>query len=127
MSKKSAQKVLVVDMPGSNRDISVSTLESEDYQVHIANDSEEALNIIVEQHPDIIVTNVLLPKVSGFDMIDIIKSVPEIKDIPVIILCGLTEQIDIDRGKKVGAAEYLIYPEATPGDLIAAVKRNLKK
>lgn len=127
MAKTSKQKVLVVDGPGTNRDVSVDSLTSEGYDVIIASDGEEALATTVIEHPDIVVTNVLIPKISGFDVIHIIKTTPEIKDIPVIILCGLAEQIDIDRGKKAGAAEYLIYPEATPEDLIAAVKQNLKK
>lgn len=120
-------KILFVEDEKALLDVYTTRFEAEGYMVIKATDGEEGLRLAVIDRPDLIVTGILMPKISGFDMIDILKSTPELKHIPVIVLSALSSQEDIDRGMKLGAAEYLIKNQVTLGKVAKVIKRNLKK
>ena len=120
-------RILVVDDDVDLVIAYITRLHAEGYKVYGAFDGEEALELTAALKPDLVITEILLPRLSGFDVIDILKSVPELKHIPVIILCGLTTQEDIDRGLGLGAAEYLVKKNTTLDDLVDSIKRVLKK
>lgn len=120
-------RILVVDDDYALVTTYIRFLRENGFKAYCACDGEEALDVAVRLRPDLIVTDIMMPRISGFDVIDILKSTPELKDIPVIILCALDSQEDIDRGLRLGAAEYLINKDITLEDLVVAIKRNLKK
>ena len=82
---------------------------------------EEALAIAVQQKPDLIVSDVMMPKISGFDMLDILRSTPETKDIKVIMMTALSSEEQRQRGESLGADKYLVKSQVGIEDVINAV------
>ena len=102
-------------------------LKEEAFEVIVARNGEEALARAVDSKPDVILLDVMMPKVNGFDVLDILKSTPETKKIPVLILTVLIQDADRERGLKAGAEDYLVKSETMPGQVIEKVKQVLSK
>lgn len=120
-------KILIVEDDTLALNTYITRFEEEGYIVIPASDGEVSLELAVREMPDIIVTGILMSKISGFDMIDILKTTPQLKHIPVIICSALSDQQDIDRGLKLGAVEYLVKSKIALEDLVAAVKKHTPK
>lgn len=84
---------------------------------------EEALQIISEKMPDVILLDILLPGMDGFDILKKIKENPKIKDIPVIILSNLGQEGDIKRGKELGAALFLVKATTSLDEILEHTKQ----
>ena len=106
MGKK---KILVVDDELYIRDLVTNALE-EDYIVLEASDGEQAIGIVSKQKPDLILMDVLLPKLDGVSACCVIKSGTNTKTIPIIMMSGRTDKIDQDYSKEIGADDYLTKP-----------------
>ncbi len=120
-------KVLVVDDDQALLEMYTMRLKEEAFEVIVARNGEEALARAVDSKPDVILLDVMMPKVNGFDVLDILKSTPETKNIPVLILTVLIQDIDRERGLKAGAEDYLVKSETMPGQVIEKVKQVLSK
>lgn len=92
-----------------------------------SSDGEDVLNILKSTAPDLILLDIILPKKSGFEVMEEIRSNPLLKDGPIIIISNLGQDSDIARGKQLGAAEYLIKAQTSIDDLVAKVKEFLDK
>ena len=119
-------KILLVEDDKSLQEISGVRLGSEGYNVLIAGDGEEALNIALNEKPDLILSDVMMPKISGFDMLDILRSTPGIKDTKVIIMTALSSDDQRERGEKLGANVYLVKSQVGIEDVVQAVKSLLE-
>lgn len=119
-------KILLVEDDKSLQEIYGVRLTSEGYRVLIAGDGEEALNVALKEKPDLILSDVMMPKISGFDMLDILRTTPEIKDIKVIIMTALSSDDQRERGEKLGANLYLVKSQVGIEDVIQAVKNLLE-
>ena len=120
-------KVLVVDDDQALLEMYSMRLKEEAFEVIVARNGEEALARAVDSKPDVILLDVMMPKVNGFDVLDILKSTPETKHIPVLILTVLIQDADRERGLKAGAEDYLVKSETMPGQVIEKVKQVLSK
>lgn len=100
-------RILVVDDDYALVTAYIRYLRENGFKAYCASDGDEALRLTVSERPDIVLCDVTMPKVSGFDVCDIIKSTPELKHIPVILESFLDQKVDIDRAHKVGAVEYI--------------------
>ena len=120
-------KVLVVDDDQALLEMYTMRLKEEAFEVIVARNGEEALARAVDSKPDVILLDVMMPKVTGFDVLDILKSTPETKHIPVLILTVLIQDADRERGLKAGAEDYLVKSETMPGQVIEKVKQVLSK
>ena len=87
-----------------------------------AGEGEEALRIISEEMPDIIMLDIILPKMDGFEILRRLKKDPKIKNIPVILLSNLGQESDIEKGKNLGAARFLIKAIVTPNEIFDQMK-----
>ena len=119
--------ILVVEDDQFLRDLIVRKLEEEGFDAIQAVDGEEGLRLSKEKKPAIILLDLILPGMDGFDVLKSIKSEKSISSIPVIILSNLGQKDDIDQGIKLGASDYLIKAHFTPGEIVARVKEVLKK
>ena len=119
-------KILLVEDDKSLQEIYGVRLGSEGYNVLIAGDGEEALNIALNEKPDLILSDVMMPKISGFDMLDILRSTPGIKDTKVIIMTALSSDDQRERGEKLGADVYLVKSQVGIEDVVQAVKNLLE-
>jgi DNA-binding response OmpR family regulator len=104
----------------------VTKLTMEHYQVELAADGALGLEKAQTVLPDLILLDVLLPKMNGFDVLRQIKANPETKDIPVILLTNLGQKSDVTQGLDLGAADYLIKAHFMPSEVVDKIKRLLK-
>ncbi len=115
-------KILLVEDDKSLQEIYGVRLGSEGYSVLIAGDGEEALNIALKEKPDLILSDVMMPKISGFDMLEILRTTPEIQNTKVIIMTALSSDDQRDRGESLGADIYLVKSQVGIEDVVQAVK-----
>jgi DNA-binding response OmpR family regulator len=118
-------KILLVEDDNNLREIYGTRLEAEGYSIFSAGDGEEALATAVREHPDLIITDVMMPKISGFDMLDILRSTPETQNIKVIVMTALSQDDDKQRGKNLGADHYIVKSQVTLEDVVNVVKEVL--
>lgn len=118
-------KIMVVEDDQSLREIYSIRLTAEGYEVVSAGDGEEALAIAVKERPDLVISDVMMPKISGFDMLDILRSTPETKDIKVIMMTALSSDDQRKRGENLGADKYLVKSQVGIEDVIATVHEVL--
>ncbi len=120
----SKNRILVVDDEPGIVDIARANLEGQGYTVIGAYDGEEALELIREERPDLVILDILMPEMDGWDVLERIESDPDLSGIPVIMLTARVSDEDVLRGLETGAVEYMTKP-FYPQDLVAAVKINL--
>jgi len=115
--------ILAVDDSESNIDILLDALGSE-YEIVVALDGESALEIVAEDKPDLILLDIMMPGIDGFEVLKRLKASPVTADIPVVILSARTGADDWARGLESGAADYLTKPFDIP-DVKACIIRHL--
>ncbi len=114
-------KVMVVEDDASLREIYSIRITAEGYEVVSAGDGEEALAVAVREKPDLILSDVMMPKISGFDMLDILRSTPETANIKVIMMTALSAEDQRQRGERLGADRYLVKSQVGIEDVVAAI------
>ncbi|MFY9457443.1 MAG: response regulator [Candidatus Spechtbacterales bacterium] len=117
--------VLVVEDDQFLRDLIVKKLEEEGLKTSQAIDGEEGLRLIRENKPDIVLLDLILPGIDGFEVLKQAKADPAVSEIPIVILSNLGQRDDIDRGIELGAKDYLIKAHFTPGEIVQKVKEIL--
>jgi DNA-binding response OmpR family regulator len=119
------KKVLIVDDDAFLSGIYATKLELENFAVVSASDGEEGVKAALKEKPDIILMDVLMPKLDGFEALKRIKADPETKDIPVIMLTNLGQKEDVEKGLQEGAADYLIKAHFVPAEAVEKIKAVL--
>lgn len=100
--------------------------EKEGYEVWVATEGNTALEFLKKDPADIVLLDLMLPGVSGFDILIEIRKNPKWKDVPVIILTNLGQQQDIDRGKELNVKEYIVKANVKISDVVEKVREYLK-
>lgn len=118
-------KILLVEDDKSLREIYAVRLQAEGYTIVTANDGEQALAVAIKEKPDLIITDVMMPKISGFDMLDIVRSTPETRAIKVIMMTALSSDDQRTRGEKIGADRYLVKSQVGIEDVVRTVHEVL--
>lgn len=118
-------KIMLVEDDHSLREIYSIRLTAEGYEIVSAGDGEEALAVAVRERPDLIISDVMMPKISGFDMLDILRSTPETKDIKVIMMTALSSEDQRERGESLGADRYLVKSQVGIEDVVNVVHEVL--
>lgn len=118
-------KIMLVEDDNSLREIYSIRLTAEGYVIVSAGDGEEALAMAVKERPDLIISDVMMPKISGFDMLDILRSTPETKDIKVIMMTALSSEDQRARGEHLGADRYLVKSQVGIEDVVNVVHEVL--
>lgn len=104
----------------------VTKLELEGFRVLLASDGEQAIAQAKKEIPNIILLDIVLPKKSGFEVLEEIKKNAATKKIPVVLLTNLGQKEDVQKGLKLGATDYLIKAHFMPSEVVAKVKRLVK-
>jgi CheY-like chemotaxis protein len=118
-------KVLLVEDDNNLREIFQMRLQAEGYTTAIAADGEEGLVVAMKEKPDLVIADVMMPKLSGFEMIESLRAAPETKDIKVIMMTALGQAEDQARGEKLGVVKYLVKSQVTLEDFARVVKEAL--
>lgn len=118
-------KILLVEDDKSLREIYSVRLLAEGYTLISSGDGEEALAAAIGEKPDLIISDVMMPKISGFEMLDLLRSNDATKNIPVIMLTALSSEQQRDRGNRLGADRYLIKSQVGIEDIVRTVHEVL--
>ncbi len=117
-------KIMLVEDDNNLREIYEARLAAEGYDIVSARDGEEALTVAMKEKPDLIISDVMMPKISGFDMLDILRTTEETKNAKVIMMTALSQAEDKERAEKLGADRYLVKSQVTLED-VAQVARDV--
>lgn len=115
-------KIMLVEDDNNLREIYGARLLAEGHEIVSAKDGEEALAIAVKEKPELIISDVMMPKISGFDMLDILRNAPETKYTKVIMMTALSQAEDKARADNLGADRYLVKSQVTLEDVARAVR-----
>jgi CheY-like chemotaxis protein len=118
-------KILLVEDDKSLREIYGVRLLAEGYDIVSAGDGEEALAMAIKEKPTLIISDVMMPKISGFDMLDILRSTTETRDIKVIMMTALSSEDQRARGEQLGADRYLVKSQVGIEDIVRTIHEVL--
>lgn len=119
-------KVLLVEDDNNLREIYEARLQAEGYDIVAASDGEEALAVAKNENPDLIISDVMMPKISGFEMLDILRNTTGLQNVKVIMLTALGQADDQQRANKLGADRYLVKSQVTLEDIVKAAQELLE-
>ena len=119
------KKILLVEDDTALLAVYRSRLELEGFAVSEVHNGEDALSATVEYKPDLILLDAMMPKISGFDVLDILRNTPETANVRIIMLTALSQPKDKERAEGLGVDEYLVKSQVVIGDVVARVKHHL--
>lgn len=120
------KKILLVEDDDTLADAYLSRFEAEGFEVKRVKNGEEALASAIEFKPNLILLDAMMPKVSGFDVLDILRNTPATANIRIIMLSALSQESDMKRAKDLGVDDYLVKSQVMITDVIARVKQSLE-
>lgn len=119
------KKVLLVEDDPFLSQLLSTRMQKAGLDVSKAMDGEEAINFLKDNKPDLVLLDLILPKKSGFQVLEEIKADPLVKNSPVIIISNLSQESDVTRGKELGAIEYYVKARTSIDDLVARITNLL--
>jgi DNA-binding response OmpR family regulator len=121
----SQKKILLVEDDDGLANVYKMRLETEGFAVKRVPNGEDALASAIEYKPDLIVLDVMMPKVSGFDVLDIIRNTPETANLKVVMLTALSQDSDKEKAEKLGADDYLVKSQVVIADVVERIKHHI--
>lgn len=121
----SKYKILLVEDDVALSQVYATRLEFEGYDVKAVYNGEEAISSVMDYRPHLILLDAMMPKISGFDVLDILRNTPEVGDVKVIMLTALSQPKDKERAKDLGADEYLVKSQVVITDVLDRIKHHL--
>jgi DNA-binding response OmpR family regulator len=119
------KKLLLVEDDVALSAVYKSLMELEGFEIREVNNGELALAAALEFKPDLILLDAMMPKISGFDVLDILRNTPETANIRIIMLTALSQPKDKERAEKLGVDDYLVKSQVVIGDVVERVKFHL--
>lgn len=121
----SKKKILLVEDDTALSNVYKSRLELEGFDVREVSNGEDALSNAIDFKPDLILLDAMMPKISGFDVLDILRNTQETMDMKVIMLTALSQPKDKERAESLGVDDYLVKSQVVIGDVIDRIKHHL--
>jgi len=119
------KKILLVEDDDALAAVYKARLELEGFETKEVNNGEDALAVAKSYRPDLILLDAMMPKISGFDVLDILRNTPEVAQIKVIMLTALSQPKDKERAENLGVDDYLVKSQVVIGDVIERVRFHL--
>ena len=119
------KKILLVEDDDNLANVYLTRLQAEGFDVRRVPNGEDALAAALDYHPDLILLDVMMPKVSGFDVLDILRNTPETANLRVIMLTALSQESDKQRAASLGVDDYLVKSQVVIADVVARIKQHL--
>ena len=121
-------KILIIEDDKFLRELIVRKLSTEkEFEIVHAVDGESGLKVFKAEKPELVLLDLILPGIDGFDVLTKMKEDPALASIPVIILSNLGQKDDVERGMKLGAVDYMVKAHFTPNEIIDKIKQTLSK
>ena len=118
-------KILLVEDEMALSAVYRSRLELEGFDVREVHNGEDALSATVEYRPDLILLDAMMPKISGFDVLDILRNTPETANVRIIMLTALSQPKDKERAESLGVDDYLVKSQVVISDVVSRIKYHL--
>ena len=119
------KKILLVEDDNNLADVYSARLTAEGFDIMRVADGEEALSAAVKYKPDLVLLDIMMPKVSGFDVLDILRNTPETANLKIIMVTARGQDADRQRADKLGADDYLVKSQVVIADLVDRIKQHL--
>jgi DNA-binding response OmpR family regulator len=119
------KKILLVEDDDALAAVYETRLDAEGFKVKRVANGEEALAAALEFKPDLILLDVMMPKVSGFDVLDILRNTPETTNVRIIMLTALSQDADKERAQSLGVDDYLVKSQVVIADVVERIKHHL--
>jgi len=122
-----AKKILLVEDEEIMIDLLQKKLTKEGYEVSVARDGEEGLKLMREVKPALILLDIVMPKMGGFEVMEEMGKDKNLKDIPVIVISNSGQPVEIDKAQRLGAKDWLIKTEFDPQEVLNKVVKQIGK
>jgi len=124
--KNNKFKILLIEDDPFLLSMYTTKFELENFKVITAEDGKKGLKLAIEEAPDIILLDILLPKMNGFEVLKELKSNDDVNNIPVILLTNLSQKDEVAQGLSLGADDYLIKAHFMPSEVVEKIKKYIK-
>jgi DNA-binding response OmpR family regulator len=119
------KKILLVEDDEGLAQVYLTRLQAEGFAVRRVPNGEDALAAALDFRPDLILLDVMMPKVSGFDVLDILRNTPETANMRIIMLTALSQDSDRERAKQLGVDDYLVKSQVVIAEVVQRIKYHL--
>jgi CheY-like chemotaxis protein len=120
-------KILIIEDEEILLNLLAKTMKKEGYEIETAVEGEDGLQKIKSIKPDLVLLDIIMPKMDGFEVLEKKKEDLEIKDIPVIIISNSGQPVELNKARQLGVSDWLIKTEFDPQEVVDKVKKVLKK
>jgi len=125
VSPSAPKRILFVEDDDALAGVYLVRLQAEGFDVKRVANGEAALSEATTYRPDLVLLDVMMPKVSGFDVLDILRNTPETANLKIIMLTALSQESDRKRAEKLGVDDYLVKSQVVIGDVISRIRYHL--
>jgi len=119
------KKILFVEDDDALANVYIVRLQAEGFDVKRVTNGEDALDMVISFHPDLVLLDVMMPRISGFEVLDIIRNTPKTVNVKVIMLTALSQEADKKRAQDLGVDDYLVKSQVVIADVIDRIKSHL--
>ncbi len=119
------KKILLIEDEDVIIDLLQRKLEKEGYEIEVAHDGQEGLDKMKKIKPDLVLLDIIMPKLGGLEVMEKKKKDPGLRNIPVIIISNSGQPVELERAKKLGAKDWLIKTEFDPQEVVEKVKKEI--
>lgn len=119
------KKILMVEDDDALANVYMTRLQAEGFDLKRVPNGEDALAAALEYRPDLILLDVMMPKVSGFDVLDILRNTPETANMKIVMLTALSQETDKQRAQQLGVDDYLVKSQVVIADVVDRIKHHL--
>ncbi len=124
-SGSAQKKILLVEDEEALANVYLTRLQAEGFDVKWVPNGEDALSAALSFGPDLIVLDAMMPKVNGFDVLDILRNTPQTTNVRIIMLTALSQPSDVERAKSMGVDDYLVKSQVVIADVVQKIKDHL--
>jgi DNA-binding response OmpR family regulator len=124
-AETNAHKILLVEDDDALASVYLKRLQAEGFDVKRVPNGEDALAAAIEYKPHLVVLDIMMPKVSGFEVLDIMRNTPETAKVKIVVLSALSQDSDKERAMSLGADDYMVKSQVVISDVIEKIKHHL--
>jgi len=121
------KRILLVEDDDNLANVYLTRLQAEGFDVRRVSNGEEALSSALSYHPDLVLLDVMMPKVSGFDVLDILRNTPETANLKIIMLTALSQESDQERARSLKVDDYLVKSQVVIADVVERIRHHLNE
>ena len=125
MSGSQPKKILLVEDDEGLAQVYITRMEVDGFDVRRVPNGEDALATAVEYKPDLILLDIMMPKVNGFDVLDILRNTPETTNVKIIMLTALSQEYDRKKAEEMGVDDYIVKSQVVIADVIDRINKHL--